>query len=224
MRHVLVLVHKLPPKESGLLVKALDAANRAQSSFRLVLCADAPTVVEMPGGVDPLRSLKTLSGVTSTIVITSLPLLDNWFSHTEGVSSIITTSDWESYFAPPHIDCYLLLELAGALFIQTCNVHETALLPHEEDTGCLFDLIADKTAVRWKLRCGYVCGAHKDLYRKFGGSDREFVAIESLLQTVRRIAIGTDSYRAIRLQSVIDVLVVAALKEELQPFKHDPMG
>jgi predicted nucleotide-binding protein len=182
----------LEQRDRRFLDKAIAAFNSVQQAIVCELAA-APLRDIDAGWLSwpPSPELSGNAGSSQhTVCVSSLPFEDNWFSHTEGTLSIISTSGWETQFSPPHVDCYLLAELALGAFIQSCNIDENALRPHEDDTGCFFDLCANKASMRWKMKCGYLCGAHQELYRQFGGQDECLEAIVKILDAVRSVALG----------------------------------
>jgi nucleoside phosphorylase len=220
MVDVLVRAHRLSARDLTQLNSALATAGRVQGWFRFTIGQAADDLPESAGRVAGRAAVARLESLEHQIVVTGCPLDDNWFSHTTNRASVITTHGWDELYAPPRVDGYLLIEVALSLFIQSCDVDEYALQPHADDTGCLFDMTADKTAMRWKLRCGYICGAHRDLHQRWGGSTAALHAIEQLLIAARAVAIGTGQQRPLAELSPVDVLVVVALREELTPFRE----
>jgi predicted nucleotide-binding protein len=180
----------LTPNDSYLMNRAIKSFNDAQGAFEI----DVAEPRELQPGSGPvawpLDGSVTGNLGEHTVFITSAPLADDWFSHTEGGVSLISTADWMRLYSPPHLDCFILFELALIAFIQSCDLGESDLRPHQEDVGCFFDHCEQKTNIRWKMRCGYICGAHQELYRQFGGADASLAALNRVLEAVRCVCLG----------------------------------
>jgi nucleoside phosphorylase len=72
------------------------------------------------------------------------------------------------------------------------------------------------------MKCGYLCNTHRGLFREHGGSEKHLQAIETMLNQVRRIALGKSedscSNDIFPDRVSCDVLVITALQDELDAF------
>lgn len=226
----------LSSEESKFLLRAVKIFNDCQSLFHMKLQSE-PSHKSATERVLDWSSIKTalqaLSNGDYSIFVTSKPLTDNWFSHTSGSVSIISTNQWLESYSPPHVDGYLLIEFCLVLLIETCSLNELQLNPHEACTGCLFDFCAQKSDIRFKIRCGYICAGHKERFLQFGVQPNQIVSIEALLDKVRDMALGRagrepssnlasssfDDAKSQKLPShdlTVDVVILCALQSELE--------
>ncbi len=226
----------LSSTESRFLLKAIKLFNDCQSLFRMILqseprhkAAGEPTLDWSSIETD----LQLLSNGDYSIFVTSKPLSDNWFSHTSGSTSVISTSEWLESYSPPHIDGYLLIEFCLVLLIEICSLNELQLNPHEVCTGCLFDFCARKSEIKLKMRCGFICAGHKERFLQFSVQPNQILAIEAVLDRVRDMALGragqeplshftstsstdTMSTQLLSQDRTVDVAILCALQSELE--------
>ena len=186
----------LSSEETESFDKALEIFNQTQNEFQVEktnpMKFSQDSVISWP-------TVKTFLGNVSSenriMGITSKKFNDNWFSHSEGKVTVISTSDWSNLFSPPGLHCYILLELTLATYFHASNISELDSGPHNETQGCLLDLCANKSDSKWKLRVGYICSSHSAYFRRYGGSEEQIEAIQALLDEVRRVSLGRPSCR-----------------------------
>lgn len=126
------------------------------------------------------------------IFIIDKPFNDNWFSHEENHYSIITTADWNNYFAPPSLVAYLIYQMVQAAVNFEFNLRGNHILRyvHKETVGCMFDFCGKKLDIRNGMRVGAICPSCRGILIQFGNHQEALNAIEKILDYVRLISIG----------------------------------
>lgn len=126
------------------------------------------------------------------IYITEKPFDDNWFSHEESQYSIITTSDWENYFAPPSLKVYLVYQMAQAAlgFAGDLNENMGMRMFHDSAEGCMFDFCEKKPDIKLGMIAGNICPQCKAVLVRYGINEKALDAVERMLSFVRAEAIG----------------------------------
>lgn len=191
--HITAVPVNLDANEAEALEKAVASFNGIQDKF-VIEEAGRSSVQQMKEGLLDWLQLKQWleenypSG--RAIAVTSAGFTDNWFAHTEGRFTAITTADWRLLFSPPEPHCYLLMEFALASYFYASDISEAEAQSHLESKGCLLDLCGNKREMRWKLRVGYVCSMHRAHFRRHGGSSESLEAINCILDEVRRVTLG----------------------------------
>ena len=181
-------------EENGFLQRAIELFRGAQISYA-VKEADVPLTTQSRS-VDwtmAREQLKKRWPSQHVVAITSKPLSDNWFSHSDGMVTLISTSGWQEFYSPPGLPCFLMCEFIIAAYFQTIRLHDLKPSPHEQPCGCLLDLCEMKTDVQWKMRCGFLCDEHRGAFRTLGGTDEQLTAITAALNALRREAIGAPT-------------------------------
>lgn len=126
------------------------------------------------------------------IFITEKPFDDNWFSHEECQFSIITTNDWENYFAPPSLKAYLIYQIAQAVISFEGDLSEKLemRMVHNDAEGCMFDLCMDKKDIHLGMIAGNICPKCRANLVRYGITEKAIYSTERMLSYVRSEAIG----------------------------------
>lgn len=130
-----------------------------------------------------------------TIYITERPFEDNWFSHEEVSVSVITTSSWERYYAPPSLQSYLAYQIAQASICAEAQLTEEMeiRLCHTASNGCMFDMCVDKRDIKLGMSAGIICPSCQAALRQYGLDDVALEATSRILRYVRLTTIGVPS-------------------------------
>ena len=218
-----IVMASLERTDRNAVARAVETFNEAQGEFAVNVAIDLPVVdAHKPVEWGELHSTLCDHLTRDAIIaVTSLPFTDNWFSHTEGSVSGISLATWRELFSPPGPIPYLLSEFALTAYFRASDISECDSDPHESTIGCLLDLCVHKPDIRWKMQCGYICGKHRELFLRHGGTATQLRAIDGLLEETRKTSLGQFSNKAPQksLASSCDVLVVSALQAELDAFR-----
>ncbi len=212
----------LADDDTEALGKAIKSFNECQSEFRAQL-VEAKTYSDAEDFEwhDLREWLTSIYSESRVAAVTSRRFTDNWFSHTEGRITAISTADWRQLFSPPGPHCYLLLEFALSAYFHASDFGESEANPHVSPTGCLMDLCAQKQEMMWKLRVGYVCSNHRALFRRHGGTDLQLEAICRAMDVVRWISLGETKESNVKRSGAQTsdpaMLTVAQLVGSLRP-------
>jgi SIR2-like domain len=195
MRSVGFRTHRLDDDQRKQLDRAVDYFNKAQKLVRLVDggvcglptngdCVDVRQVYALPPAETPL------------ILVTGLPLSDNWFTHANAGLGLLTLADWEVAFidqanetvnAAPDAHILTSLVLTGLLVLGELGDDDVL---HEMPTGCLFDLCLHKPERILKMRAAFVCSTCTALLAQHGISSLDLDAAHSVLDCVRHLVLG----------------------------------
>src|SRR5687768_2712173 len=104
------------------------------------------------------------------ICITTRPFIDQWFSHEDRRSSIISLSGWEQQYAPPSLKSYIIYQLAQALLHSLADISQPILdrLFHQPPQGCLMDFVSDKPEIKLGMIAGNLCPICHGNLRRLG--------------------------------------------------------
>lgn len=119
------------------------------------------------------------------IIITDKQFDSNYFSHATDNFWIVSVSDWESLYAPPHMDKYLQYEIIQFLACCGANLSESQLLEnfyHIDTKDCIFDFCYRKPDIKISMRTGRICEECKRKLFEFGLSKEQFQALEVLIK------------------------------------------
>jgi len=156
--------------ENEVLTKAINIFNKYQKAYFLKLMAHRKFSDDKEINWDQIyRDL--IDNSSRIIAVTSKAFDDNWFSHTKNKVTVISTADWRTFYSPPGIHCYLLMEFIVTVFYHSSNFGEIESKPHEQTTWCLLDSCVRKTDIIWKMKIGYLCAEHTALFLTHGGSN-----------------------------------------------------
>ncbi len=127
-----------------------------------------------------------------TIYVTEKPFTDNWFSHEGPSFSIITTHDWETYYAPPSLRAYIVYQIAQSALSFEADLTEEMLLNmvHYHAKGCIFDLCQQKNDIKLGMIAGSMCPECRAILNTYGVSEVALQAVERILACARAEAIG----------------------------------
>lgn len=126
------------------------------------------------------------------IYITQKAFDDSWFSHENYKYAIITTYNWEDFFAPPSLSTYLVYQIAQAVIGFKANLNEkiSLRLGHIKTKGCVFDFCEDKSDIKFGMSTGIICPNCKSNLLQFGIEENIIYSIEKMLLYVRAETIG----------------------------------
>lgn len=126
------------------------------------------------------------------IYITEKPFDDNWFSHESYRFSVISTSDWESLYAPPSLKTYIAYQIAQSTISFETDLSEDMemRMVHDKAEGCMFDFCYNKTDIKLGMIAGYICPQCQGVLNRYGIQENALDAIERILQYIRGEAIG----------------------------------
>jgi len=180
------------PENARFLAEAANSFNASQSYYWL----DTPEIRQRP--VNPCLkwpecALDFGAQNRKSIVVTDVRFDDNWFSHGDGITSIVSTAEWFRVLEVPlALQCYLLTEFALACALFSVEQDEWTVPPHENAVGCLFDLCASRADILLKLRAGYLCPDHVNRLSALGANADSIAAIERILNLARAYALSRD--------------------------------
>lgn len=175
------------------IVKAIKIANGVQNYFFFKL----EDTLEIDICEEPIISWTSFCSSYSNcaehvIYITDKPFDDNWFSHEETHVAIISTNNWEKYFAPPSLKAYLVYQIAQSVisFEGDLNENMEMRIVHDCAEGCMFDLCVDKKDIKLGMVAGNICPQCKSVLVRYGFNEKALNAVERMLSFVRAEAIG----------------------------------
>lgn len=174
---------------------AITLVNASQNYYKLEVASEA---IELPcnngliNAEQARHHIHTAYPDDNIICVTSNRFDDNWFSHEYRECSIVTTADWEEYFAPPSLRAYLLYQFAQAILSFEADLSETMLLRlvHEPPLGCMNDLSRQKPDIKIGMVAGNLCPQCESVLLRYGLEQRSLDAIRSMLGLVRQEALG----------------------------------
>jgi|HubBroStandDraft_3_1064219.scaffolds.fasta_scaffold09919_2 hypothetical protein len=174
--------------------QAVTIANRIQPEFEF----DVEQVKWLPKGdseVKPgqvLRTIKENHAGRPIIAVISPALKGNCFEYASRGRNVVSTGDWESRYAPPPLEIYLLFQLAYASASFMANLSPRQLdrrMVHNCFRGCIFNSTAGRRKFLSVLIAGYLCADCEARLCEWGVSDRALDSIGHLLSYVRDFAI-----------------------------------
>ena len=128
----------------------------------------------------------------SIIYITEKPFSDNFFSHENAEYAVISSSDWESVFAPPALYIYLMYIIAQVTinFELDLNENMEMSMVHKGTRGCIFDMCNTKSEIKMGMATGAVCSECSQKLMIYGIEKKALMAIENILSYVRLATLG----------------------------------
>ncbi len=126
------------------------------------------------------------------IYITEKPFGDNWFSHESYKFSVISTYDWEEFYAPPSLRAYIVYQIAQATVSFEADLSENMemRMVHDRAEGCMFDFCLNKPDIKLGMIAGTICPQCRSVLVRYGIDERALTAVERILLYVRSEAIG----------------------------------
>ena len=126
------------------------------------------------------------------IFITEKPFIDNWFSHESYRFSVISTSDWETKYAPPSLKAYIAYQIAQSSISFEAGLNEEMemRMVHDRAEGCMFDFCYHKPDIKLGMIAGNICPQCQGILNRYGIQQNAVDAIERILQYIRSEAIG----------------------------------
>lgn len=135
------------------------------------------------------RQIEMIVKGQPAVAIVAVRLEGNVFSDCTRRTMVITTADWEAYFAPPPLWAYLVYQLAAALVQFGADLPDNIPPLHDPSIGCVFDYCRDKELIRLGMTGAYICPECEMTLAGMGVSDRLLDAMNQLLAQVRAISI-----------------------------------
>jgi hypothetical protein len=204
---------------------AVSLLNGVQSEFRLAVRAapDGASPLAADGMLEPGAALSAASRFGDQnykVWITDAAFTDNWFSHEDRVTSVITTADWERYFSPPSLRTYVTYQLAQTCTVFAADLSEEMLenIAHEPPRGCANDLSLDKANIRFGMLAGSLCPECAALMTQYGMSAGQVEAVRRMLSLVRDDALGTT--RPLDPLSAFVVMRFSAFDENANAYEY----
>jgi hypothetical protein len=177
-----------------LVERVVSLVNGCQPHYRIELIKDAELEkTSQPLSAEALKTkLESKYPSQHLIAVIEDPFDDNWFSHEDRKSSIITASDWESLYAPPSLRAYLMYQVAQALIQFAAEMsNEIAMnLVHEPPQGCLFDFSVEKSSIKLGMVAGNVCHQCVGNLRALGTPESAIDSVCQIVSMVRSEALG----------------------------------
>ncbi len=126
------------------------------------------------------------------IYIYSSPFVDNFFSHEHRKVALITTADWDEYFAPPKLEVYLCYQILQACLFFSASLHNlrTIEFAHIRPVGCINDFSGTKDEIKIGMASGRICPECEMKIKQFGVGNEIIQSIKSALLLVRSHAMG----------------------------------
>jgi predicted nucleotide-binding protein len=171
--------------------KTINIINAHQSEFRVIdmqgtivnqdvckriLDASSGDVISFPLFESTIN--ECLSSTEYHIIVTDKLFDDNYFTHAKINVKMISVSDWDRNYAPPHMDKYVLRQILK-FYIRHCI--DYVLPTHKDSKGCLFDFCTHKTDIKISMRTGYLCPECRQKMREYGFSEQQFQSLQNLL-------------------------------------------
>lgn len=175
------------------ITKAVDVINGLQNYYYLIGEPTKEDVVNKPSiNWESFCKNYSAEGDEYIIFITEKPFDDNWFSHEEYQFSVITTNDWETYFAPPSLKSYLIYQIAQSMINFEVDLNEKMEMKmvHHYAEGCVFDLCMHKTDIHLGMKAGNICPKCRSNLARYGINEKAIYSTERMLNYVRCEAIG----------------------------------
>lgn len=182
--------------------RAVEILNGAQDEFVFNLSENTP---ELPApDLDDCYSWELLGSVLEgekqrlnakhLFGVLDEPIEFNWFSRTLHNENIcfITTKDWE-YLSPLPLDAYVAYEIVenfAEMFVGDINAHE-------ETRGCMFDMVAVKPHISFKMRTADMCVECLDMLNQ-QLEPKQVEALIAMLEDVRRVAMKRNKQQTER--------------------------
>lgn len=172
--------------------RAIEALNYVQNYFGYIYIESEKDVCNEKSLVWKDFGDYYQSDVEYNIYITEKNFSDNWFSHEESNYAVISTSGWETYFAPPSLKAYIVYQIAQATINFKADINEImqTRLVHLKSKGCMFDFCANKEDIRIGMNAGLICPECKNGLRTYGVEESALSAIENILNYVRSESIA----------------------------------
>jgi hypothetical protein len=114
------------------------------------------------------------------------PLKLDYFADSTPHIYIISTADWNTKYAPPPLELYIIFMLACGLVDLACRLPDDigdALL-HEPPIGCISDYNSDKTSIRVSMTNPHICERCRTALLDHGLSAQAFDATNQILRFV----------------------------------------
>jgi len=177
--------------------RAVEILNGAQNEFVFNLSENMP---ELPApDLDDCYSWDLLGSVLKRekkqlkaqylFGVLDEPIEFNWFSRTLHDENIcfITTKDWE-YLSPLPLDAYIAYEIVenfAEMFVGDVEAHD-------ETRGCMFDMVAIKPHISFKMRTADICSECLDMLNQQLEAE-QVEALIAMLEDVRRAAMKRNN-------------------------------
>ena len=180
--------------------RTIEKMNAHQFVFELInkqylvenqqICSDILESMNSAGEIsfeEARNRLNQLSIADKYIIITDRPFDDNWFAHGTAKYWFISVFDWETQYAPPHMDKFIQYEIIQFFAICAANLSDAQISQGyynhlETTTDCLFDFCERKEDIKISMRTGRICPNCERQLSDFGVTEEQFQAISILLK------------------------------------------
>ncbi len=189
----------LTPKKSQYaeqFAAVVEEINKSQRFFELELSGVnwLPNDAESKHGENPEKLRKVIAKRLPRRCVVAIT--ESWFEpdllcHEYRGVSLVTVNEWESRFAPPQLQTYLLHQIASALINFSANLCDDQIedWAHSPPIGCLFDWYTSVRQLRRAMIAAHLCGACEVRLVAHGMPDQALKAIETLMRSVRSAVI-----------------------------------
>ena len=180
-------------------IQAAKIANRLQSDFEF----EVEQVDWLQKGNSELgpkavvQRVKEKHAGKHLIIVISPPLKGDYLDYALRGMSIVSTSGWDSRFAPPPLAIYILFQFADAVASFVADLSPGQVdrrMRHNGFRACLFNSTAGRRRLLSVLIAGYVCADCRARLREWGVSPAQLDSIGHLLSYVRDFTIDKPPY------------------------------
>lgn len=189
-----VLVH---PKCKGVasIEEAINTVNQLQTYFRLEMRRATWLPNDKKGKVargETKKRVQKRYARRPVLTVIQNPIRGGWFDYQSRDVWIVSTAQWDEYFAPPPLKVYLIYEFACALAAfgaDLPNEQIDAMSHNKKLRGCVFDQTSGRRELLLGLVAAHLCARCEGRLSEMGVSDKAIEAIFSILAFVRDFAI-----------------------------------
>jgi hypothetical protein len=181
--------------------RAISTTNRAQSYFELELCTASWVEKKVVGKKildfsNLYQQKQERLGESPAVIVTKLPLKDNFVTWYEPGIYVVSLGDWEVRHQIPPIRTLLMYYIAGIL-PGFCSVFpegsEEGMYHEERPIGCISDTCPrGNDDVLLSMKGARVCTPCARIYRRYGCNEKALAAARKILNYVREDAARYD--------------------------------
>ena len=186
-------------RKLSVLEEAVKEVNHLQTDFELAIIkaewiadGDVKTSIDSTHMFSEIQ--KKASQLPVFVVVQRRVNLD-MFSDYRPYAYIISTADWETRYAPPPLQTYLVFMIACGLPWLVCSlpteVADSTL--HDPNIGCISDYCSDKKTIKNCMVHAHICEDCKKATVEYGLSDYFRNSVEQILAAVRKSMVGFDA-------------------------------
>lgn len=181
--------------------RAISATNRAQSYFELEFCTASWVEKKVVGKKildfsNLYQQKKERLGESPAVIVTKLPLKDNFVTWYEPGIYVVSLGDWEVHHQIPPIRTLLMYYIAGIL-PGFCSIFpegsDEGMYHEERPIGCISDTCPrGNDDVLLSMKGARVCAPCAKIYRRYGCNEKALAAARKILNYVREDAARYD--------------------------------